>query len=434
VVVQDRGNGFEVRLGDLIFAVSAALDVVSPALSCHHLRVARIARAIASRLNLPEADQRDILLAAALHDAGAFSLRERLDTLRFELEAADAHAEAGYRLLRGFPHFERAAEMVRFHHLAWEHGRGDQRLGRPVLLGSHVLHLADRLSVLPVDWTATGAPPAGSLRPIMDGAGSRFVPALVEAVAEVASQPGFLREVGCPGDRDLREDPVLGEAILAESDFRALARLFWQLVDYRSRFTATHTSGVAAVAAFLAPLAGVTGAAARLVAIAAGLHDLGKLGVPNETLEKERPLNRAERAVIHDHPLHGWRILGRIPGMEQINAWANFHHERLDGSGYPFHVPGRLIPFESRIVAVADVFTALTEERPYRRGLSGREAVGILGDMAEDGGLDPDVVAKMAANREQAIAVRRLAQEGASDRYVSFLEHASPACHGHSAA
>jgi HD-GYP domain-containing protein (c-di-GMP phosphodiesterase class II) len=272
------------------------------------------------------------------------------------------------------------------------------------------------------------------LRAVAEASGSHFVPEFVEALLEAAGSPGFRREIGAHGDGDLREDPSLGAAALSESDFRGLARLFWQLVDFRSRFTATHTSGVAAVAAFLAPLAGVTGAAGRRVAIAAGLHDLGKLAVPSETLDKERPLNREEHSALRDHPLHGWRILGRVRGLEQINTWASYHHERLDGSGYPFHVPGEMIPRESRIVAVADVFTALTEERPYRRGMSPREAVNVLKGMADGGALDSDVVEVMAANREQAASVRRLAQEGASSRYLAFLQHAPATQREHSAA
>jgi len=431
---QDLGNGFEVRLGDLVFAVSAALDLVSPAVVDHHLRVARLARAIARQLDLPVAAQGEILLAAALHDAGAFSLRERLNIMRFEVQRPEEHAESGYRLLRAFPHFERAADIVRFHHLPWEHRRGEVCRGHAVPLGSHVLHLADRVSVLPVDWSRSAGLGREELEAVTAGSGSRFVPELVEALLEAARSPGFPREIGAHGDVDLREDPALGAATLSESDFRSLARLFWHLVDYRSKFTATHTSGVAAVAAFLAPLAGVTGAAGRRVAIAAGLHDLGKLAVPSETLDKEQPLTRDERTALRDHPLHGWRILGRIPGMEQINTWASYHHERLDGSGYPFHVPGGMIPLESRIIAVSDVFTALTEERPYRRGMSAREAVDILGDMADGGAIDPDVVGFMAANREQAGFVRRQAQEGESDRYVAFLEHAPASQHGYSAA
>ena len=98
--------------------------------------------------------------------------------------------------------------------------------------------------------------------------------------------------------------------------------------------------------------------------------------------------------------------------------------------GYPFRLSAAQIPLESRIVAVADVFTALTEERPYRRGMSGREAAGILGDMADDGALDHDVVALMSRNRDEAAEIRRLAQEGAAGRYIAFRGHAPEAACG----
>jgi HD-GYP domain-containing protein (c-di-GMP phosphodiesterase class II) len=210
--------------------------------------------------------------------------------------------------------------------------------------------------------------------------------------------------------------------------------MFWQLVDFRSRFTASHTSGVAAVAGFLAPLAGIGGSAARRVAVAAGLHDLGKLAVPSEILEKERPLAQEERTALRDHPAYGWRILERVQGMEEINRWANLHHELLDGSGYPFGLSAGEIPHESRLVAVADVFTALTEERPYRRGMSPREAVGILGDMADEGALDHELVGVVGRNREGAAFVRRRAQERASEHYLEFLGQAPEALSQHSAA
>ena len=429
----DRGNGFEVQLGDLVFAVSAALDLVSPVVAGHHRRVARVARAIARQLGFAADEVRDILLAAALHDSGVFSMSDRLDIMRFDFEQTGGHAEAGYRLLKAFPHFERAAQIVRFHHLPWHERRGERWRGRPVPPGAHVVHLADRISVLPIDASGVGWGGAAA-QAVLAGSGSRFVPEHVDALVEAAQAPGFWREVGAPGDEDLRRDPQIASTVLAESDLRVLARLFWQLVDYRSRYTATHTSGVAAVAGFLAPLAGVTGAAGRKVALAAGLHDLGKLAVPTETLDKERPLTRDEKATLRAHPLHGWRLLDRVPGLEEINKWANYHHERLDGTGYPFHLSGAQIPLESRIVSVSDVFTALTEERPYRRGMSGREAVGVLRGMADGGALDPDVVTLMAANREEAAAVRRVAQDGASWRYLAFRDHSPDAVPGDSAA
>lgn len=414
----DRGDGFKVRLGDLAFAVSAALDRVSPAVAGHHVRVARIARAIAGQLELSPSQVRDILLASALHDCGAFLLGERLEIMRFNAQNPEVHAETGYRLLKSFPHFEGAAQIVRFHHLPW-----NLRRGCSAPLGSHLLHLADRISVLPFDWTGGTRWPGVASHMVLEGAGTRFNPEFVEAFLEVAERPAFWRTVGAAGDADMRNDPLLGATVLSEADFRVLARVLGQLVDFRSRFTATHTSGVAEIAAYLAPLAGVTGAAGRRVAIAAGLHDLGKLAVPTETLEKERPLSCEEGARLHRHPLQGWAILARVPGMEEINTWANLHHERLDGSGYPFRLTAERIPLESRIVAVADVFTALTEERPYRRGMSGREAVSILRSMADAGALDRDVVALMARHREESRTIRHLAREGAASRYLAFLEH-----------
>ncbi len=424
---RDRGNGFEVRLGDLVFAVSSALDLVSPEVVGHHFRVARIARAIARQFGFAEDQRRDLLLAAALHDCGAFSLRERLDLMNYEVRDPGQHAAAGYRLLKSFPHFERAAEIVRFHHLPWDHRRGEQWRGRQVPPGSHILHLADRVSVLAVDQSVAGGWGGVIARLVASGSGSLFNPEYVEALEAAAVRPGFWSDMETKGDDDLRNDPVFARVMLTEADLRGLAHLFWQIVDFRSRFTATHTSGVAAVAGFLAPLAGVTGAAGRMVAISAGLHDIGKLAVPSETLEKEKALTRDEIARLRSHPLHGWRILERISGLEEINLWANLHHERLDGKGYPFQLPASQIPLESRIVAVADVFTALTEERPYRRGMSGREAAGILGGMADNGALDHDVVAMMARYRGEAAVIRRLAQEGASGRYLAFLEHAPDA-------
>jgi len=316
---------------------------------------------------------------------------------------------------------------VRFHHLPWESGRGEQWRGRQVPAASHLLHLADRVGVLAIDRPRTARWGGPVARLVESGSGSIFKPEHVEALEAAADLPGFWTEVAEPGDNDLRSDPAFGEVALSEADFRGLARLFWQIVDFRSPFTATHSSGVTAVAGFLAPLAGFTGAAGRRVAIAAGLHDLGKLAIPGEMLEKEKTLTRAEIDTFRSHPLHGWRILANIAGLEKINAWASFHHERLDGRGYPFGLRGAQLPRESRIVAVADVFTALTEERPYRRGMSGREAAGILGAMAGDGALDPEMVALVARNRREAGVVRQLAQEGASDRYFAFREQGAAA-------
>ena len=433
---QDRGNGFGVRLGDLVFAVSAAMDFMSPALVDHHLRVARIARAIARQLNLPLPQQADLLLAAALHDAGAFSLRERLDLLRFEVAQAQRARRGRVPAAQGVsPLRAGRGDWSASTTLPWEHGRGEMSAGRPVPLGSHLLHLADRASVLPVNWSRSTGLGRGELRAVADGSGSRFVPEFVEALARRCRAPGLPARDRRPRRRRPAGGPGAGRGACSRSR-----------TSGASRGCSGSSSTTAAGSPRRTPAAwrrwpgssrrsraspGPPGAGWRSPA---GLHDLGKLAVASETLDKERPLSREERAALRDHPLHGWRILGRVRGLEQINTWASYHHERLDGSGYPFHVPGALIPRESRIVAVADVFTALTEERPYRRGMSVREAVGVLQGMAGGGALDAEIVERWSRQPRAGRVVRRLAQEGASERYLDFLQHAPAEQRTHSAA
>jgi HD-GYP domain-containing protein (c-di-GMP phosphodiesterase class II) len=336
------------------------------------------------------------------------------------------HAYAGYRLLRNFPHLSGAAAMVRYHHVPWDHGRGERWLGAPVPLGSHIIHLADRVSVLirsRADIVDLGREVR---RTVAAAAGSLFMPELVEAFQEAARAESFWLQALAPS-------AVCGEpgapecAAVADADAKELARFIRHLVDFRSRFTATHTSGVAAVARHLGGLCGIEGPECGRLTLAASLHDLGKLAVPTEILEKEQPLTPEDIAVLRSHPYHGHRILAGVPGLEQIN----FHHERVDGSGYPFRLSAAGLSLGSRIIAVADVFAALTEERPYRRGLSGREAFVILGAMAGDGTLDPGVVDAALGRGEEVVAVHRLARESAAARYLGFLETAaepSPAC------
>ncbi|WP_164931930.1 HD domain-containing phosphohydrolase [Janthinobacterium sp. 17J80-10] len=132
------------------------------------------------------------------------------------------------------------------------------------------------------------------------------------------------------------------------------------------------------------------GAGVRLVGIAGYLHDIGKLSVPVVLLDKPGKLAPDEMQLIRQHPYYTHQILSAVPGLETVCAWAAFHHERLDGTGYPFRP--RHLPLEARIVAVADVFTAITEDRPYRPGMPKEACLSILYKMVCEGALDGDIV------------------------------------------
>ena len=111
------------------------------------------------------------------------------------------------------------------------------------------------------------------------------------------------------------------------------------------------------------------------VEVAALLHDIGKIGVPDSILKKQGPLTSDERALINRHPEYSWSILRLFPGLEDASLYALHHHENMDGSGYPAGLKGSDIPIISRIVSVIDAYDAMVSNRCYRRGLPHAEAI-----------------------------------------------------------
>jgi HD-GYP domain-containing protein (c-di-GMP phosphodiesterase class II) len=134
--------------------------------------------------------------------------------------------------------------------------------------------------------------------------------------------------------------------------------------------------------------------------IAGHLHDLGKMVIPTSILEKPDCLTTEEYAVIKQHTYWTYEVLKSINGMDAIAEWAAWHHERLDGSGYPFHIDGDRISSGARIMAVADTFTAMTEDRPYRPGMDKSSAIGVLKRQSKRHALDAVVVRQVIQNYE----------------------------------
>lgn len=114
------------------------------------------------------------------------------------------------------------------------------------------------------------------------------------------------------------------------------------------------------------------------VEVAALLHDVGKIGVPDAILKKNGPLTAEERSVINRHPEYSWSILRLFPGLEEASLYALHHHENMDGTGYPAALKGTDIPLVSRIISVIDAYDAMVSNRCYRKGLPHTEAISRL--------------------------------------------------------
>lgn len=161
---------------------------------------------------------------------------------------------------------------------------------------------------------------------------------------------------------------------LSVGTLEALARA----IDAKSAWTAGHSTRVAEVSVAIARGLGLSAAAEQRIYQGAMLHDIGKIGISADILDKVGPLTAAEAAIVAQHPEMGERILEPLPHCADILPMVRQHHERIDGSGYPDGLTGDAIAFDARVLAVADSYDALTSDRPYRRGMPPRDAVATL--------------------------------------------------------
>ena len=165
-----------------------------------------------------------------------------------------------------------------------------------------------------------------------------------------------------------------------------------------SPFTYRHSNGVSLVGRFLAESMGFSHEEVELIQVAGLLHDLGKLAIPEAIIEKRGPLTKAEMNLMKQHTYYTYWLLKPITLPFPIPEWAAFHHERLDGQGYPFHKSATDLDTSARLLAVADIYTALREERPYRSSLSEVEIKRILKAKVADGGLDQKIIEHLLAS------------------------------------
>ena len=177
-----------------------------------------------------------------------------------------------------------------------------------------------------------------------------------------------------------------------QSSFRtSLICAFNQLLDLKDMNTGVHSTRLAEWAVRVARHLGIPESGLYQYEVAALLHDIGKIGVPDAILKKPGKLTDEERALINKHPEYSWSILRLFPGLEQASLFALHHHESYDGRGYPAGLKGEEIPLGARIVCAIDAFDAMVSSRPYRTGLPIEEAIRRL-ILASGTQFDPVIV------------------------------------------
>lgn len=223
--------------------------------------------------------------------------------------------------------------------------------------------------------------------------GHQLDPEIVDAFFSIATDECW-QALQSPNLRDLviQMDPESENTWIDQSHLDGIIEAFADVVDVKSSFTGRHSTGVTMVAEGLAKRLGLSEDEVQVIRRAALLHDLGKMSVPNSILDKPGKLDSSEWETVRLHPYYTQRILEQVNAFQQLALIAGAHHEHLDGSGYHRGLRRQDIPLGARVLAVADRFHAMSEDRPYRSGMETATILDIM-DREVGTGLDPDVFA-----------------------------------------
>lgn len=373
----------------IVTIIRNTCNFIHPTLINHGARVAYIAYHMQPVLKrYDEIEQRDIMLLALLHDIGAYKTDEIARLVQFETKNVMAHSVYGYLFLAHYSPLSALAPAVLYHHVPWRQLLHTPEASDKIREISQVIQLADRIDVC-MNYEHRSWPQCLEL--IHASSGTLFSPALIQAVFPQSDRPPFHIPLE---QEDLMRDWFPSVLPYLPCEMVGLMEMLIYMIDFRSRHTVTHTITTAGISLELARRMGLDETHVSKVVCGALLHDLGKIGIPIEILEYPGKLSPQAMTIMRTHVDITEQILGgQIE--EGITRIALRHHEKLDGSGYPRGLTENDLTPGERIVAVADIVSALSGVRSYKDSFSKERILSILGDMRGSGLLDPDIVCLM---------------------------------------
>ena len=249
-----------------------------------------------------------------------------------------------------------------------------------------------------IDVFASAQGPNAAMAEVERRSGRWFNPELVEMFLEVARWPNFWETWGSNNlEAELfRLEPALVSAKVDDGYLDDITLAFALIVDSKSPYTGGHSERVTTFTEVVASELGLSDARRRWLRRAALLHDIGKLGVSSQILDKPGKLDADEWAAIKMHPVYTEQVLTRVAAFRNLSSIAAAHHERLDGAGYPYGLSDKQIALETRIITTADIFDALTADRPYRAAMPVEKALQIMSDMCGTQ-VDPECFAALCS-------------------------------------
>jgi putative nucleotidyltransferase with HDIG domain len=374
----------KISLKKILISLIEAIDLYNFLLKDHHRRVVIIAYQIANEYGLDKELINDLVLAASIHDIGAMHVKERDQLLKVDVEDPEPHEILGEEILSEFEPFKKISKIIRHHHIKYtdiETNKYEEKIEEECFF----LHLADRIDVLGLTLEESENKREKIISEINKRFSFIFHPKLKNVFNKLANTDEFWDNIENVNFNNLLFNSIqLGHYDLSKNDIEGLVTVFSRIVDFKSHWTIAHSKNVANIAYKLAHLMNFDEEICFELKISGYLHDIGKIAIPSEILDKEARLDEKEFQIMKSHATYSALILSNIDGLYRVNTWVAEHHERHDKSGYPLGHGDKYFTIEMDVLAFSDIFSALNENRPYRKSLTKNEILEILESLSSD--------------------------------------------------
>ena len=399
-------------LTDMLYALSFALDSVEAELvgikTGHGKRVSYLSLLMGREAGFGDEELRDFIGCCLLHDnaltefiheelAGNTLTENLLSELSAKLDQKGLkhdHSVIGERNIRMLPFRTDVKNIVLCHHENAD-GSGTRGLtASETPLKAQILHLTDLVDAASRLYSRDLTPKEfEEIREwVKSRTGSKFSTEVTELFFKAVTYDKLVR-VCEKGILPCLHEELHNEIIdYSDDEIRNMAGLLTKIVDYKSEFTQRHSTGVARIAEIMARHYGFDNEKTIRFYFAGALHDIGKLAISNDILEKPGKLTEGEYTEMKNHASATYYILSQIKEIPDITEWASNHHEKLNGKGYPRGLSAEQLSFEDQLMACVDIYQALTEKRPYKDGMSHEKSISIMLDMAAKGELNENIV------------------------------------------
>ncbi len=392
-------------LNKFLFSISFALDLAETEIKCtsakHSKRVAYICLKMSNLIGLDDKEKFDLCSYSLLHDNGLiesycnFSNEYEKDEAEnyFNMVNFSEHCVIGENNIKDFPFLTSQKDIILYHHENFDGSGLFGKKGSEIPILSQLISFADILDTT-FDLTIIDYDKKEEINKfVFENEEKLFSKEIVKAYEKLSNSLLFWGDLEYFDEVNPLEDilPDFSMEISLE-DFLGITKIFSKIIDGKSKFTAKHSKDLEEKSLKLVEYFNLDEETKLKIQIASNLHDIGKLGTPNSILDKDGSLNNSELFEIKKHAYLTHSILSKIDNFSDITKWASAHHERLDGSGYPFGLTSDELGLEERIVSCLDFYQALVEDRPYRKSFTHNDAVSLLRKNLTDLEIDGNII------------------------------------------